>query len=491
MAPARRPDLAGRRGAGQRPAPARRPGLPIGSRPPIWRPRPRRPRLWRVSDYCTRTEAEAARLVELVTGADPSTPVTTCPGWTMADLVTHVGTVHRWALHIVTTRRQERIWSKDVPNGLAEGAARRRGVARGGRGRTGGRTARHRPGHAPVVVRRRPERRVVGPADGLRAAHPPLRRRTGPRSGTAGGGARGARRDRRAPRQPAAPPGSPAGWRTLGAEGATIHLHATDTTPAADPGTSPGTRPDASTNGGTDTHTLAGMDTGIRHVTDTATDTGASARGEWTLTQGPGGRITSAPGATPRPTWPSRGRPPACSSCCTAGAPPTRSPSTATVSGWTAGWPTPPTDPAPLLIKRLGRPTSPARRTARPRCTSPRARRTGRRTARTQGATGSANRPTTPVRWPWTRRHSAVGGESREGNRSSERPGADPGRRGRRLAGTRAVWSGRVVDRKEVARSVLKVSEIGASSMSMNFLTTLPPSDSASPQAASTSATCT
>lgn len=66
-------------------------------------------------------ESEIARLAELATGADPGTPVPPCPGWTLADLITHVGSLHRWVAHIVETRRQELIWPHQVPNGLAEG----------------------------------------------------------------------------------------------------------------------------------------------------------------------------------------------------------------------------------------------------------------------------------------------------------------------------------------------------------------------------------
>ncbi|MEV0349216.1 maleylpyruvate isomerase family mycothiol-dependent enzyme [Nonomuraea sp. NPDC050680] len=74
-----------------------------------------------MTDYPRLVESESARLAELATGADPGTPVPYCPGWTLADLITHVGTLHRWVVHIVETARQEPIWSRQVPNGLAEG----------------------------------------------------------------------------------------------------------------------------------------------------------------------------------------------------------------------------------------------------------------------------------------------------------------------------------------------------------------------------------
>ena len=74
-----------------------------------------------MTDYFRQVESESARLAELATGVDPATPVPPCPGWTLADLITHVGSLHRWAAHVVGTRRQEPIWPRQVPNGLAEG----------------------------------------------------------------------------------------------------------------------------------------------------------------------------------------------------------------------------------------------------------------------------------------------------------------------------------------------------------------------------------
>jgi uncharacterized protein (TIGR03083 family) len=70
--------------------------------------------------YCAAVEAEVARFVELVNVADPATPVPTCPGWTIADLVKHHGTTHRWMEHLVRHRVTERVWSRDVPLNLPE-----------------------------------------------------------------------------------------------------------------------------------------------------------------------------------------------------------------------------------------------------------------------------------------------------------------------------------------------------------------------------------
>jgi uncharacterized protein (TIGR03083 family) len=89
---------------------------------------------WEHQRYCAAVEAEVARFVELVEHADPATPVPSCPGWTMADLVKHHGTTHRWVEHVVRHRQKERIRSREVrldlpddvasyPEWLAEGAA--------------------------------------------------------------------------------------------------------------------------------------------------------------------------------------------------------------------------------------------------------------------------------------------------------------------------------------------------------------------------------
>ncbi|SDK70722.1 maleylpyruvate isomerase family mycothiol-dependent enzyme [Nonomuraea jiangxiensis] len=66
-------------------------------------------------------EQETARLAALA--GDLSVPVPTCPGWTMDELVTHVGRLHRWTVHVLRERVQERIWPARIPLGLAEGGS--------------------------------------------------------------------------------------------------------------------------------------------------------------------------------------------------------------------------------------------------------------------------------------------------------------------------------------------------------------------------------
>jgi uncharacterized protein (TIGR03083 family) len=63
-------------------------------------------------------EAEIDRFIEVTGEADLSTPVPACPGWTVADLVRHLGTVHRWMTHIVLHQPERRISPLDLDLGV-------------------------------------------------------------------------------------------------------------------------------------------------------------------------------------------------------------------------------------------------------------------------------------------------------------------------------------------------------------------------------------
>jgi len=54
---------------------------------------------------------------ELIRGADPSTPVPSCPDWTLKELFRHVGRGNRWAAQIIDDRRTERLDQRDVRDG--------------------------------------------------------------------------------------------------------------------------------------------------------------------------------------------------------------------------------------------------------------------------------------------------------------------------------------------------------------------------------------
>jgi uncharacterized protein (TIGR03083 family) len=54
--------------------------------------------------YDVELDIETARLGAVASELEPQMPVPTCPKWRMWDLVTHVGTGHRWATQIVEGR---------------------------------------------------------------------------------------------------------------------------------------------------------------------------------------------------------------------------------------------------------------------------------------------------------------------------------------------------------------------------------------------------
>lgn len=56
-------------------------------------------------------------LADLLSGADPDTPVPTCPGWTLRQLGTHVGRGDRWAATMVARRAQTFVDPREVPDG--------------------------------------------------------------------------------------------------------------------------------------------------------------------------------------------------------------------------------------------------------------------------------------------------------------------------------------------------------------------------------------
>ncbi|HWG02402.1 MAG TPA: maleylpyruvate isomerase family mycothiol-dependent enzyme [Trebonia sp.] len=62
--------------------------------------------------------AEIGRLSWIADGADPALPVPGCPGWTMAKLVKHTGTVHRWVTAMVAARSASRVDQRSLDLGL-------------------------------------------------------------------------------------------------------------------------------------------------------------------------------------------------------------------------------------------------------------------------------------------------------------------------------------------------------------------------------------
>ena len=56
-------------------------------------------------------------LAETVISAAPETPIPTCPGWTMRQLMRHVGRAHRWAAEIIRTKADVSLDPRSVPDG--------------------------------------------------------------------------------------------------------------------------------------------------------------------------------------------------------------------------------------------------------------------------------------------------------------------------------------------------------------------------------------
>jgi uncharacterized protein (TIGR03083 family) len=54
---------------------------------------------------------------ELIRSADPSTPVPTCPDWTLQQLFRHVGRGNRWAAQIIADHRAHALDPRDVRGG--------------------------------------------------------------------------------------------------------------------------------------------------------------------------------------------------------------------------------------------------------------------------------------------------------------------------------------------------------------------------------------
>lgn len=59
-------------------------------------------------DYLVHIGNDAAAIGTLLRNGAGTEPVPACPGWTAADLVAHLGGVHRWARHIVTSGQPTR-----------------------------------------------------------------------------------------------------------------------------------------------------------------------------------------------------------------------------------------------------------------------------------------------------------------------------------------------------------------------------------------------
>ncbi|GAA2132813.1 maleylpyruvate isomerase family mycothiol-dependent enzyme [Kitasatospora kazusensis] len=73
-------------------------------------------------DHRAAVAAETARFVAVLDGADLTTPVPSCPDWTLTDLARHAGSVQRWFSLLLRQRVQERPTTRDVELHLPEHA---------------------------------------------------------------------------------------------------------------------------------------------------------------------------------------------------------------------------------------------------------------------------------------------------------------------------------------------------------------------------------
>lgn len=78
---------------------------------------------WKPAVYAEAAGAEIARMADTVRGVDPATRVPTCPDWSLAELVRHTGTVHRWATRMVRDRVTERLEPRTLDLGLPDDQA--------------------------------------------------------------------------------------------------------------------------------------------------------------------------------------------------------------------------------------------------------------------------------------------------------------------------------------------------------------------------------
>jgi uncharacterized protein (TIGR03083 family) len=67
--------------------------------------------------YYAELAASTSVLAALIESADPGLPIPTCPEWNIRQLATHVGRAQRWAAEIVSTRANDVIPFRSVPDG--------------------------------------------------------------------------------------------------------------------------------------------------------------------------------------------------------------------------------------------------------------------------------------------------------------------------------------------------------------------------------------
>jgi uncharacterized protein (TIGR03083 family) len=64
---------------------------------------------WAPAEYEDAARAEIDRMADAVRASDLAARVPSCPDWNVAELVAHVGRIHRWAARMVRDRASERL----------------------------------------------------------------------------------------------------------------------------------------------------------------------------------------------------------------------------------------------------------------------------------------------------------------------------------------------------------------------------------------------
>jgi uncharacterized protein (TIGR03083 family) len=68
-------------------------------------------------DHAAASIEQNRLLADVLVAADPATPVPTCPGWTLLQLLRHVGRGDRWAAQIIRERPAGYLDPRQVPDG--------------------------------------------------------------------------------------------------------------------------------------------------------------------------------------------------------------------------------------------------------------------------------------------------------------------------------------------------------------------------------------
>jgi uncharacterized protein (TIGR03083 family) len=72
------------------------------------------------AEHLAQLQAEGGRLASAATPLSLDLPVPSCPGWSLRDLLRHIGYVHRWATRYVTEQQTERVPRLDETAVLAQ-----------------------------------------------------------------------------------------------------------------------------------------------------------------------------------------------------------------------------------------------------------------------------------------------------------------------------------------------------------------------------------